>query len=127
VAAERIPRLLADVGLTEAADRMVGTYSSGMKLRLALARALVHRPRVLLLDEPTALLDPVATAHFHDMLRELVARDGVAVLFATHDLHEASAVASDVVILHAGRVAARLSPPLTAEALAEAFTAAGAP
>jgi ABC-2 type transport system ATP-binding protein len=107
-AAARAARLIDSVGLTEAADRPFGGYSAGMRARLSLARALLDEPAVLLLDEPTRSLDPVAAAEFRRRILDLTAEHGTAVLFATHDLHEAAALASEVVVLHRGLVIARL-------------------
>ncbi len=106
-ARRRAEELLAAVDLVEQADRRFDRYSSGMRARLALARALLHEPPVLCLDEPTATLDPVAASSFRALVRRQ-ADAGRAVLFTTHDLHEAAAVASVVVVLAAGRVAARV-------------------
>ncbi len=106
-ARRRAGELLAAVDLLEQADRRFDRYSSGMRARLALARALLHEPPVLCLDEPTATLDPVAASSFRALVRRQ-ADAGRAVLFTTHDLHEAAAVASMVVVLAAGRVAARV-------------------
>ena len=100
-------RLLDAVGLTEAASRMVGTYSSGMKQRLLIARALLSRPRVLLLDEPTRSLDPVGAREFRRFLRaELVENQGCTVLLATHDADEAFEVCDRLAVLDRGRVVA---------------------
>jgi ABC-2 type transport system ATP-binding protein len=101
----RVERLLDEVGLLDAADRSFGGYSSGMKLRLSLARALLPEPPVMLLDEPTRSLDPVATKHFRDLMLQISRERGTAVLLATHDLHEAAAVGSRVLILSRGRLA----------------------
>ena len=106
-ARRRAAALLAAVALAHAAARRFARYSSGMRARLALARALLHEPPVLCLDEPTATLDPVAASSFRALVRRQ-AESGRAVLFTTHDLHEAAAVASNVVVLAAGRVAARV-------------------
>jgi ABC-2 type transport system ATP-binding protein len=99
-------RLLNEAGLEDAADRAFSGYSSGMKLRLSLARALLADPVVLLLDEPTRSLDPLASLEFRTLLEQIVATRGAGVLFATHDLHEAAAVASKVLVLVEGRAAA---------------------
>lgn len=103
--ARHVERLLREVGLSEAADRSFGGYSSGMRLRLSLARALLPEPPVMLLDEPTRSLDPVATKHFRDLILHIAEQRETAVLIATHDLHEAAAVASRVLILAKGRLA----------------------
>ena len=96
--------LLDELGLADAADRAVGGYSSGMRMRLAIARALLASPPVLLLDEPTRTLDPMATREFRESVRELADRRESAVLLATHDLHEAASLADRVVLLVKGRV-----------------------
>lgn len=101
----RAQELLRLVDLEQQADRRFDRYSSGMKARLSLARALLHEPPVLCLDEPTRTLDPVAALSFRQLVRTQAA-SGRAVLFTTHDLHEAAAVASQVVIMVAGRVVA---------------------
>ncbi|CAA9244201.1 MAG: hypothetical protein AVDCRST_MAG76-1937 [uncultured Acidimicrobiales bacterium] len=101
----RADELLRLVDLEEQADRRFDRYSSGMKARLSLARALLHEPPVLCLDEPTRTLDPVAALSFRELVRAQAA-SGRAVLFTTHDLHEAAAVASRVVVMVRGRVAA---------------------
>jgi ABC-2 type transport system ATP-binding protein len=101
-------RLLETVGLTEAEDRMVGTYSSGMKQRLLIARALLSRPSVLLLDEPTRSLDPVSARDFRRFLREEVAgRQGCTVMLATHDADEALELCDRLAVLHRGRLVAQ--------------------
>ena len=93
---------LADVG-----DKMVGTYSSGMRQRLLLARALISRPRVLLLDEPTRSLDPVSAHEFRRTLRDdIIGRQGATVILATHNSEEAFHYCDRVAVLHQGTVAA---------------------
>src|SRR4051812_13794316 len=84
-ATTRTDGLLRDVGLAEAADRRVGEYSSGMRARLALARALLREPPVLVLDEPTQNLDPVAAAKFRDIVLRLAEDRGSSVLLTTHN------------------------------------------
>ncbi len=104
---KEVDRLLEAVGLSEAADRMAGTYSSGMKQRLLIARALLSRPRVLLLDEPTRSLDPVGAREFRKFLRaELVENQGCTVLLATHDADEAFELCDRLAVLDRGRVVA---------------------
>ncbi len=100
-------RLLDAVGLEHAGDRMVGTYSSGMKQRLLIARALLSRPAVLLLDEPTRSLDPVSARDFRQFLREeIVGRQGCTVLLATHDADEAFELCDRLAVLNGGQVVA---------------------
>ena len=101
-------RLLETVGLTEAGRRMAGTYSSGMKQRLLIARALLSHPSVLLLDEPTRSLDPVSARDFRRFLREEVAgRQGCTVMLATHDADEAFELCDRLAVLHRGRLVAQ--------------------
>jgi ABC-2 type transport system ATP-binding protein len=90
-------------GLTSVADRSVSTYSQGMLRRLGLARALLHQPGVLLLDEPARSLDRESRDHLHDIVRGLRADGGTTVLLATHDLDEASVLCDAVTLLRAGR------------------------
>lgn len=88
-------------------DKMVGAFSSGMRQRLLLARALLSRPRVLLLDEPTRSLDPVSAHEFRRMLRDdIVGRHGATVILATHNAEEAFTYCDRVAVLHRGTVAA---------------------
>jgi len=100
---ERAEELLALVGLTAVAGRPARRLSGGEQQRLALARALAKEPLVLLLDEPTASLDPAATKAVEDIIRTVAAR-GIKVVMATHDLGEARRLAGDVVLLHRGRI-----------------------
>ena len=105
--ARRAAELLALVGLDGTADRMVGQFSSGMRQRLLIARSLISAPRVLLLDEPTRSLDPVAARDLRGFLRdELCRRRGLTVLLATHDPDEALHLCDRVGILHEGRLLA---------------------
>jgi daunorubicin resistance ABC transporter ATP-binding subunit len=95
--------VLDRLGLDDAADRLVRTYSGGMRRRLDLGASLVGRPRLLLLDEPTTGLDPRSRMELWDAIRALVA-DGVDVLLTTQYLEEADQLARDVVIVDRGRV-----------------------
>ncbi|MGI8983098.1 MAG: ABC transporter ATP-binding protein [Acidimicrobiales bacterium] len=126
----RTDQLLGLVGLTEAADRRFDRYSSGMRARLSLARALLCEPPVLLFDEPTRTLDPLAAASFRDEVRSQ-AGAGRAVLFATHDLHEAAALADQVVVLVKGCVRAvsddRVDAGQLERILVDAATVVGSP
>jgi tungstate transport system ATP-binding protein len=95
--------LLALVSLSGLAAQPARKLSGGEQQRLALARALAKDPAVLLLDEPTASLDPAATKAIEDMIRDVTAR-GIKVVMSTHDLGEARRLAGDIVLLHRGRV-----------------------
>jgi ABC-2 type transport system ATP-binding protein len=108
-AERRSKRLIDRVGLTLAADRRIGTYSSGMQRRLDLATALVHDPRVLFLDEPTAGLDPVSRRAIWDEVRKLN-QEGTTVFLTTQYLEEADQLADRVGIIDEGRMAAEGTP-----------------
>jgi ABC-2 type transport system ATP-binding protein len=106
----RVDFLLTEFELIERAGEKVGGYSKGMKQRLALARALLHKPDVLFLDEPTAALDPVATRHVHTLVEALARREGCTVLLCTHNLVEAQHLCDRVAVLEHGRLVALGSP-----------------
>lgn len=112
---------LSAVGLVETSDRRVDRYSTGMRSRLGIGRALLGSPSVLLLDEPTRSLDPLASAGVRDLVRTLCAERSVSVLLATHDLHEAAALASRVIIMSDGRVRSRSSGRVDAAELEAAL------
>jgi Cu-processing system ATP-binding protein len=101
----RVERVLRTVGLADAADRAVGGYSNGMNRRLGLATALVGDPAVLLLDEPTAGLDPAGVAAFHDVVESLSRETDVTVVVSSHVLPEIERLCDRVAVLDAGRVA----------------------
>jgi ABC-2 type transport system ATP-binding protein len=102
--------LLARVGLSDAADRKVGGYSGGMKRRLDLGLALVHRPRILFLDEPTTGLDPQSRSALWEEVGRLSAEDGVTVFLTTQYLEEADVLADRVGIIDHGRLVAEGTP-----------------
>jgi tungstate transport system ATP-binding protein len=101
--AGRAAELLTLVQLEGLEHRPARKLSGGEQQRLALARALAREPALLLLDEPTASLDPYATKAIEDIIRDIAAR-GVKVVMATHDLGQAKRIAGDIVLLHRGRV-----------------------
>lgn len=108
---ERIEEVLDGVALQDTGSKQVGSFSSGMRQRLLIARALLGRPRVLLLDEPTRSLDPLAARSFRTFLRESIAGpSGCTVLLATHDPEEALELCDRVLILDGGRLVAQGSP-----------------
>jgi ABC-2 type transport system ATP-binding protein len=110
-AKERIARVADWMRISQELDRQVRTYSTGMTHRLGLARALLHGPSILLLDEPTRSLDPLAAADFRRQLKEeLVRRRGTTLLFASHTLSEVEEIADRVVLLEAGQVLACDTP-----------------
>jgi tungstate transport system ATP-binding protein len=103
---KRIAELMALVGLNGLGQRPARRLSGGEQQRLALARALAREPDVLLLDEPTASLDPAATKAIEDIVRAVSAR-GIKVLMSTHDLGQARRLAGEIVLLHRGRLIER--------------------
>jgi ABC-2 type transport system ATP-binding protein len=106
----RIDRLLDVFELAERADEKVSDYSRGMKQRLALTRALLHRPEVLFLDEPTAGLDPIAARRVHTMITHLSREEQRTVLLCTHNLVEAQRLCDRVAVLDHGRLVALGTP-----------------
>lgn len=101
---ERIRELLAKFGLEEHQDKPVGTFSTGMKKRLALAKALLHRPKLLFLDEPTNGLDPDGVRLVLDILRELNETEGTTILLCSHVLHQLESLCHGYVFLDKGRI-----------------------
>jgi ABC-2 type transport system ATP-binding protein len=110
VRGDRIRSALAFMGLEDAADRLVRTYSGGMIRRLEVAQALLHRPRVLFLDEPTVGLDPLARRAVWDLIVRLRAEAGMTILLTTHFMEEADILCGRVAIMHHGKVAAVGAP-----------------
>ena len=106
VARRRADELLGEFGLTEAAARLVRTYSGGMRRRLDLAASVLAAPPVLFLDEPTTGLDPVSRSQVWAAIRELVTGSATIVLLTSQYLEEAEQLADEVVVLSDGRVAA---------------------
>jgi ABC-2 type transport system ATP-binding protein len=100
----RIKDLLTHFGLWERRQERVGNWSRGMKQKLAIARALLHRPAIIFLDEPTAGLDPVAAAALRDDIAALVEQDGVTVFLNTHNLPEAEKLCAQVGVIRNGRL-----------------------
>src|SRR5512147_1880475 len=109
-ASSRVNSLLSEFELADRADEKVGGYSKGMKQRLAIARALLHRPEVLFLDEPTAALDPVAARHVHTLVETLARREGCTVFLCTHNLVEAQKLCDRVAVMEHGRLVALGTP-----------------
>ncbi|MFE9442351.1 ABC transporter ATP-binding protein [Streptomyces sp. NPDC006602] len=108
--AERVAQALAAVDLTEAADRLAGTYSGGMIRRLELAQALVSAPRLLILDEPTIGLDPIARTDVWEHINAVRAATGMTVLVTTHYMDEADHYCDRVGLMHRGRIRALGTP-----------------
>ncbi|WP_369269024.1 ABC transporter ATP-binding protein [Streptomyces sp. R11] len=108
--AARVGQALAAVGLTDAADRLAGTYSGGMVRRLELAQALVSAPRLLILDEPTIGLDPIARTGVWEHINAVRAATGMTVLVTTHYMDEADQYCDRVGLMHHGRIRALGTP-----------------
>jgi ABC-2 type transport system ATP-binding protein len=104
--AASIETLLERVGLIHAADRKVHGFSVGMKQRLGIAAALVARPRLVILDEPTSGMDPIGIQEIRQLIRELSAKAGVTVLLASHQLDEVRKLCDRIAIIHRGAVRA---------------------
>jgi len=107
---ERVDEALETMGLGESADRLAGTYSGGMVRRLELAQALVNRPELLILDEPTVGLDPVARDGVWQRVEELREATGMSVVLTTHYMEEAEILCDRVALLHLGRIVATGTP-----------------
>lgn len=105
----RVDALLEMVNLVDAADRAVKTYSTGMKQRILIARALINSPRVLFLDEPTRGLDPASAHDLRHIVAEL-SRGGTTIFLTTHSMEEADELCDRVAFLSAGRIVALDSP-----------------
>jgi len=106
----RIKELLTNMGLWDRKNETVKSWSRGMKQKLAVARAMLHRPKVIFLDEPTAGLDPVAASAFREDLQNLVRQSGVTVFLTTHNLGEAEKLCDRVGVIREGKLLAIGSP-----------------
>jgi ABC-2 type transport system ATP-binding protein len=106
----RVDHLLEVVGLKDAADKRAGRYSGGMKKRLDLASTLVHKPKILFLDEPTTGLDPQSRATVWDYLEELNEKEGITIFLTTQYLEEADRLCERLCIVDAGKIVAEGSP-----------------
>lgn len=106
---ERVGEVLAQVGLQDRARERIKKYSNGMKQRLLIARALLHQPRVLFLDEPTRGLDPGVAREIRSIIAEL-AKGGVTVFLTTHYMEEADRLSDRVAIIHQGKIVAVDTP-----------------
>lgn len=113
--AARTAELLELFGLSEFGDARVGTYSTGMRQRLALARTLLHDPELLFLDEPTAGLDPVAAHQVNDLIDRLCREKGRTVFLCTHNLVEAQKLCDRVAVIEHGRLVAQGTPAALAQ------------
>lgn len=101
---KRGKQLLEELDLTEAGDEKLATYSTGMRQRLSLARALMHRPKILFLDEPTSGLDPESAQKVHRMIRTLAKENGISVFLCTHQLRYAQEICTRYGLMEEGRL-----------------------
>jgi ABC-2 type transport system ATP-binding protein len=108
---KRVHDALEFMGLVDSSEKLVRTYSGGMVRRLEIAQAVLHRPTVLFLDEPTVGLDPVARMAVWEHVERLRADFGTSILLTTHYMGEADKLCSRVAIMHLGKVAAIGTPP----------------
>src|SRR5512135_3365957 len=106
----RVQELLAEFELADRAKEKVRGYSKGMKQRLALARALLHKPELLFLDEATSGLDPIAAHHVNDLIERMARRENHTVFMCTHNLVEAQKLCDRVAVLEHGRLVALGTP-----------------
>jgi phospholipid/cholesterol/gamma-HCH transport system ATP-binding protein len=102
---DRVQQLLVEVGLEGDSEKMPSDISGGMQKRAGLARALALEPDILLLDEPTAGLDPISSGEIGDLVLKLQAGHHMASIVVTHDIHSAKTIASRLILLHEGKVA----------------------
>ena len=107
---KRIRELLEPLDLYDRRTEPIGRWSRGMKQKIAVARTLMHRPELIFLDEPTAGLDPVASATLRDDLSKLVAQEGVTIFLTTHNLAEAEKLCDQVGVINRGQLLATGSP-----------------
>jgi phospholipid/cholesterol/gamma-HCH transport system ATP-binding protein len=101
---DRVRELLARVGMAETGEKMPANISGGMKKRVGLARALALDPKILLLDEPTAGLDPITAGEINELIRELQDERQISSVVVTHDMRSVKAVANRVAVLNEGRI-----------------------
>lgn len=119
---ERIAEALEFMGLTDAGNKLVKTYSGGMIRRLELAQAMLHRPAVLFLDEPTIGLDPVARHTVWERLRDLRREYRMTILITTHDMDEADVLCDVLALMHHGKIAVTGQPERLKAQLGEGAT-----
>ena len=121
-AVHRVEEMLARFALDDRADEKTGGYSKGMKQRLALARAFLHQPELLFLDEPTAGLDPVASKQVNDLIVQISRDEGRTVILATHNLHDAQRLCDRVAVMEHGRLVALGTPAELAQQYRQSIT-----
>lgn len=110
-ARERTASLLRQLDLEEAKDRKLSAYSTGMRQRLSLARALIHRPKILFLDEPTSGLDPESALNVNRLIKSLAQQEGITVFLCTHQLRYAQEICTRYGLIEEGRLLAEGTLP----------------
>ena len=101
---EKVRDIIKFVGLSDHIEKKVKTYSTGMRQRLGLARALLNNPELLILDEPTNGLDPYGMKDIYEILEKLAREDGVAILISSHLLHDIEKICNKVVMINEGKL-----------------------
>jgi ABC-2 type transport system ATP-binding protein len=101
-AGNRADELLESVGIADAGDKPIGKYSGGMKQRLGIAQAMIHKPKLLILDEPVSSLDPLGRREVLTMMEEL--KEDMTILFSTHILADADEISDELLLLHQGEI-----------------------
>jgi ABC-2 type transport system ATP-binding protein len=107
---QRVKEIFDLVGLSGDENRMVSTYSGGMRKRLDLAMGLIHQPQLIFMDEPTTGLDPQTRSHIWDYIRELVSSKGMTIFLTTHYMEEADQLADRIAIIDLGKIIAMGTP-----------------
>jgi ABC-2 type transport system ATP-binding protein len=107
---QRVKEIFELVGLSGDENRMVSTYSGGMRKRLDLAMGLIHQPQLIFMDEPTTGLDPQTRSHIWDYIRELVKSKGMTIFLTTHYMEEADQLANRIAIIDLGKIIAMGTP-----------------
>jgi len=109
ISRKRTKETLKRVGLGDSANKPVSQLSKGMRQRMAIARAVLHKPKVIFLDEPTSALDPVTARGIHQLINDL-RQQGATIFLTTHNMEEASNLCDQIVLLHKGTIVERGTP-----------------
>jgi len=104
LAKKRTETLINTLGLEEAKKRAIGRFSSGMKKKISFAQAIIHNPKILILDEPTANLDPIAQEQLIGVLKEMCKKNNTTVLISSHHIEELEKLIDDIIVINHGRI-----------------------
>src|SRR5690625_6994561 len=104
-AIKKAENLLQKVGIADAKNKRISTYSGGMKQRLGIAQAIIHEPKLLMLDEPVSALDPIGRREVLTLMEEL--KQDMTILFSTHILSDADEISDELLLLHEGKIVER--------------------